>query len=149
MPHPPETESGLLASSLNEPRPSSHGHRARRPLQAYADGDDTPYSPSTKLLDLGTSGVAPFEVARLRARASSRAARRMPTWRLSGLGGSTAKSPPRRAAAHTAVLSVRVAAVAAAPPLEVPAEDRNRTSPFPYGGHRFEVRRRMTVVERS
>ena len=28
----------------------------------------------------------------------------------------------------------------ALPPLEVPAEDRNRTSPFPYGGHRFEFR---------
>jgi len=26
------------------------------------------------------------------------------------------------------------------PPIEVPAEDRNRTSPFPYGGHRFEFR---------
>jgi glutamine synthetase len=26
------------------------------------------------------------------------------------------------------------------PPLEVPAEDRNRTSLFPYGGHRFEFR---------
>jgi len=25
-------------------------------------------------------------------------------------------------------------------PIEVPAEDRNRTSPFPYGGHRFEFR---------
>merc|ERR1711871_376192 len=25
-------------------------------------------------------------------------------------------------------------------PLKVPAEDRNRTSPFPYGGHRFEFR---------
>ena len=25
-------------------------------------------------------------------------------------------------------------------PLRVPAEDRNRTSPFPYGGHRFEFR---------
>merc|ERR1719409_1081885 len=25
-------------------------------------------------------------------------------------------------------------------PLEIPAEDRNRTSPFPYGGHRFEFR---------
>mmetsp|Transcript_26999 Transcript_26999/g.65593 ORF Transcript_26999/g.65593 Transcript_26999/m.65593 type:complete len:706 (-) Transcript_26999:270-2387(-) len=25
-------------------------------------------------------------------------------------------------------------------PLNVPAEDRNRTSPFPYGGHRFEFR---------
>lgn len=24
--------------------------------------------------------------------------------------------------------------------LEIPAEDRNRTSPFPYGGHRFEFR---------
>ncbi|KAJ1465613.1 hypothetical protein T484DRAFT_1595630, partial [Baffinella frigidus] len=23
---------------------------------------------------------------------------------------------------------------------QVPAEDRNRTSPFPYGGHRFEFR---------
>ena len=26
------------------------------------------------------------------------------------------------------------------PPVEVPSEDRNRTSPFPYGGHRFEFR---------
>ena len=26
------------------------------------------------------------------------------------------------------------------PAVEVPAEDRNRTSPFPYGGHRFEFR---------
>lgn len=26
------------------------------------------------------------------------------------------------------------------PPCPVPAEDRNRTSPFPYGGHRFEFR---------
>merc|ERR1711939_220021 len=25
-------------------------------------------------------------------------------------------------------------------PLARPAEDRNRTSPFPYGGHRFEFR---------
>lgn len=24
--------------------------------------------------------------------------------------------------------------------VEIPAEDRNRTSPFPYGGHRFEFR---------
>lgn len=29
---------------------------------------------------------------------------------------------------------------AALPPLTQPAEDRNRTSPFPYGGHRFEFR---------
>jgi glutamine synthetase len=26
------------------------------------------------------------------------------------------------------------------PPLHVPSEDRNRTSPFPYGGNRFEFR---------
>jgi len=26
------------------------------------------------------------------------------------------------------------------PPFEIPTEDRNRTSPFPYGGHRFEFR---------
>ena len=26
------------------------------------------------------------------------------------------------------------------PKIELPAEDRNRTSPFPYGGHRFEFR---------
>ena len=25
-------------------------------------------------------------------------------------------------------------------PIEIPAEDRNRTSPFPYGGARFEFR---------
>ena len=30
--------------------------------------------------------------------------------------------------------------VKALKPVEVPAEDRNRTSPFPYGGHRFEFR---------
>lgn len=29
---------------------------------------------------------------------------------------------------------------AALPQIEVPSEDRNRTSPFPYGGHRFEFR---------
>jgi len=26
------------------------------------------------------------------------------------------------------------------PKIELPSEDRNRTSPFPYGGHRFEFR---------
>lgn len=30
--------------------------------------------------------------------------------------------------------------VSSLPPFEVPAEDRNRTSPFPFGGHRFEFR---------
>jgi len=35
------------------------------------------------------------------------------------------------------MLSVGVEGVA---PFEVPSEDRNRTSPFPYGGHRFEFR---------
>jgi len=30
--------------------------------------------------------------------------------------------------------------VSAIPKVSVPAEDRNRTSPFPYGGHRFEFR---------
>ena len=30
--------------------------------------------------------------------------------------------------------------IAGVPPIEIPAEDRNRTSPFPYGGHRFEFR---------
>jgi glutamine synthetase len=34
-------------------------------------------------------------------------------------------------------LSAGVAGVA---PFDVPSEDRNRTSPFPYGGHRFEFR---------
>ena len=33
-----------------------------------------------------------------------------------------------------------VTGASALPPVEVPAEDRNRTSPFPYGGHRFEFR---------
>lgn len=37
----------------------------------------------------------------------------------------------------TKLLSTGVEALA---PVEVPAEDRNRTSPFPYGGHRFEFR---------
>ena len=35
------------------------------------------------------------------------------------------------------VLNMGAKAIA---PIEVPAEDRNRTSPFPYGGHRFEYR---------
>ena len=30
--------------------------------------------------------------------------------------------------------------VGGVPPITIPAEDRNRTSPFPYGGHRFEFR---------
>merc|ERR1712076_324478 len=30
--------------------------------------------------------------------------------------------------------------VASLPQITAPAEDRNRTSPFPYGGHRFEFR---------
>merc|ERR1712072_1164827 len=30
--------------------------------------------------------------------------------------------------------------ISSMPPVEFPAEDRNRTSPFPYGGHRFEFR---------
>jgi glutamine synthetase len=30
--------------------------------------------------------------------------------------------------------------IACIPPLTMPAEDRNRTSPFPYSGHRFEFR---------
>ena len=37
----------------------------------------------------------------------------------------------------TKMLSTGVKALA---DVEVPAEDRNRTSPFPYGGHRFEFR---------
>lgn len=52
-------------------------------LEGYMNGDDTPYSPVTHLLDMGASAL---------------------------------------------------------PPIELPAEDRNRTSPFPYGGHRFEFR---------
>eukprot|EP00669_Euglena_mutabilis_P008130 TRINITY_DN3255_c0_g2_i1.p1 TRINITY_DN3255_c0_g2~~TRINITY_DN3255_c0_g2_i1.p1 ORF type:complete len:590 (-),score=219.86 TRINITY_DN3255_c0_g2_i1:560-2329(-) len=38
---------------------------------------------------------------------------------------------------HTMQLSAGVKAIA---PFSVPSEDRNRTSPFPYGGHRFEFR---------
>lgn len=52
-------------------------------LEAYKNGDNKPYKPNTKVLDMGASMIAP---------------------------------------------------------VEVPAEDRNRTSPFPYGGHRFEFR---------
>jgi glutamine synthetase len=52
-------------------------------LEGYRAGDKSPYTPGTKLLDMGASAIAP---------------------------------------------------------VEVPAEDRNRTSPFPYGGHRFEFR---------
>lgn len=39
--------------------------------------------------------------------------------------------------ATTKLLNMGASALA---PVEVPAEDRNRTSPFPYGGHRFEFR---------
>lgn len=52
-------------------------------LEGYMNGDDTPYNPTPKLLNMGASAL---------------------------------------------------------PPIEIPAEDRNRTSPFPYGGHRFEFR---------
>jgi glutamine synthetase len=37
----------------------------------------------------------------------------------------------------TKMLSSGISTIA---PFEVPSEDRNRTSPFPYGGHRFEFR---------
>jgi glutamine synthetase len=40
-------------------------------------------------------------------------------------------------AAQTKKLDCGVESIA---PFDVPAEDRNRTSPFPYGGHRFEFR---------
>mmetsp|Transcript_8367 Transcript_8367/g.25991 ORF Transcript_8367/g.25991 Transcript_8367/m.25991 type:complete len:706 (+) Transcript_8367:56-2173(+) len=46
-------------------------------------------------------------------------------------GGDAVYTPSSKA------LSLGIAGV---PALEVPAEDRNRTSPFPYGGHRFEFR---------
>ena len=52
-------------------------------LESFKDGGEGSYVPKTKMLDLGTQEVLPFEV---------------------------------------------------------PAEDRNRTSPFPYGGARFEFR---------
>ena len=39
---------------------------------------------------------------------------------------------PRRASCPFGVANIR--------PIEIPAEDRNRTSPFPYGGARFEFR---------
>lgn len=38
---------------------------------------------------------------------------------------------------HTKEINLGVDSIA---PFTVPAEDRNRTSPFPYGGHRFEFR---------
>eukprot|EP00747_Dinoflagellata_sp_TGD_P154690 gnl/TRDRNA2_/TRDRNA2_177519_c0_seq1.p1 gnl/TRDRNA2_/TRDRNA2_177519_c0~~gnl/TRDRNA2_/TRDRNA2_177519_c0_seq1.p1 ORF type:complete len:709 (-),score=155.72 gnl/TRDRNA2_/TRDRNA2_177519_c0_seq1:198-2324(-) len=41
---------------------------------------------------------------------------------------------------YTAPPKVLDLGVKCLPPLSVPAEDRNRTSPFPYGGHRFEFR---------
>ena len=52
-------------------------------LDAYKNGEVKPYEPKTRILNLGTSTLAP---------------------------------------------------------LETPSEDRNRTSPFPFGGHRFEFR---------
>eukprot|EP00600_Ochromonadales_sp_CCMP1393_P006390 CAMPEP_0174968086 /NCGR_PEP_ID=MMETSP0004_2-20121128/7934_1 /TAXON_ID=420556 /ORGANISM="Ochromonas sp., Strain CCMP1393" /LENGTH=678 /DNA_ID=CAMNT_0016217271 /DNA_START=128 /DNA_END=2164 /DNA_ORIENTATION=- len=52
-------------------------------LEAYMNGEEKPYAPRTKMLNMGASCL---------------------------------------------------------PLIEVPAEDRNRTSPFPYGGHRFEFR---------
>jgi len=39
--------------------------------------------------------------------------------------------------AHTKLLDMGASAL---PPIQIPTEDRNRTSPFPYGGHRFEFR---------
>jgi len=45
--------------------------------------------------------------------------------------------PPEIYAPNKKTIDVGVDGVA---PFTVPAEDRNRTSPFPYGGHRFEFR---------
>eukprot|EP01040_Poterioochromonas_malhamensis_P006851 gene6851-7387_t len=59
------------------------GEDMTRYLDAYRNGENAPYSPQARVIDLGANGL---------------------------------------------------------PPLELPAEDRNRTSPFPYGGHRFEFR---------
>jgi len=59
------------------------GDDMTRYLEAYMKGENKPYSPSLKTLNMGAASL---------------------------------------------------------PPIEVPAEDRNRTSPFPYGGHRFEFR---------
>eukprot|EP01041_Mallomonas_annulata_P007147 gene7147-14548_t len=47
------------------------------------------------------------------------------------------KGENRQYVATTKKLSMGASALA---PVEVPAEDRNRTSPFPYGGSRFEFR---------
>jgi len=44
---------------------------------------------------------------------------------------------PKPYAAASKELSLGLSSV---PKVSVPAEDRNRTSPFPYGGHRFEFR---------
>jgi len=46
-------------------------------------------------------------------------------------GTATAYSPPKKMLSSGCDIVVD---------FEVPAEDRNRTSPFPYGGHRFEFR---------
>jgi glutamine synthetase len=43
-------------------------------------------------------------------------------------------------AAYSSVGTTVDLGVASIPPFSAPAEDRNRTSPFPYGGHRFEFR---------
>ena len=45
----------------------------------------------------------------------------------------------RYAAVSSVTLQVDLGVPSIAP-FTVPAEDRNRTSPFPYGGHRFEFR---------
>jgi glutamine synthetase len=59
------------------------GEDMTRYLDAYRNGENAPYNPECRVIDLGASAL---------------------------------------------------------PPLELPNEDRNRTSPFPYGGHRFEFR---------
>jgi len=43
-------------------------------------------------------------------------------------------------AAYEPVVTVLDLGSSLLPKIELPAEDRNRTSPFPYGGHRFEFR---------
>lgn len=59
------------------------GEDMTRYLEAYMKGENAPYNPQARVIDLGAQAL---------------------------------------------------------PPLELPSEDRNRTSPFPYGGHRFEFR---------
>ena len=111
-----------------EPRPLPDHHGRRRPAV------DTPRRPDAHGDRVAGQRLPPRRVrgaAGDRLDLPRRLAHRVPR----GVQGGQASPAIHRRTTKTVDLGI-----AASRPSQVPAEDRNRTSPFPYGGHRFEFR---------